>query len=273
MTTFDAGELGAGDGEPAHEVYFKESVYGPVSGTVTVKGAPYAVANDAPTAGREPAGELAFSELDSEQGALAGSSSSKPPTSSRRRSTWPTSTAKTSRTSRPGACRSSLREPTRACRRWATANTTGRGFLSLEQHPHEVDPASGLLLNWNNKPAPEWGAASNNYSYGPVQRVQLYTGFKKQAMNEAKDVRIMNTGRDARICAPSRSGRRSSRCSPVAPRRANWPKSGRHRHRHGPEKGASLYGMNQPESPAAAVMDADLDADRRSGARSGPRAN
>ena len=35
-----------------------------------------------------------------------------------------------------------------------------------------------MFVNWNNKPAPEWGAASENYSYGPVQRVQLYTGFK-----------------------------------------------------------------------------------------------
>ena len=40
MTSFDAGTIGAGNGEPEHEVFFKETVYGPVSGTVTVKGAP-----------------------------------------------------------------------------------------------------------------------------------------------------------------------------------------------------------------------------------------
>jgi hypothetical protein len=43
-----------------------------------------------------------------------------------------------------------------------------QGFLSLEQHPHEAGPASDVFLNWNNKPAPEFGAASDNYSYGSV---------------------------------------------------------------------------------------------------------
>ena len=50
--TFDAGRLGAGGGEPAHEVYFKESIHGPISGTAIVAGAPYAIANDRSTRGR-----------------------------------------------------------------------------------------------------------------------------------------------------------------------------------------------------------------------------
>ncbi len=49
-----------------------------------------------------------------------------------------------------------------------------------EQHPHEVNPASDTLLSWNNKPAPEWGAASENFSYGPVHRVQLFTGSRRR---------------------------------------------------------------------------------------------
>jgi acyl-homoserine lactone acylase PvdQ len=67
MKTVDAGLLGASGSEPAHEVFFKESVHGPVSGTVTVGGAPYAVATERSNRGREPAGELAFSELDSNE--------------------------------------------------------------------------------------------------------------------------------------------------------------------------------------------------------------
>jgi len=35
MKTVDAGEIGAGNNEPAHEVFVKESVHGPISGTVT----------------------------------------------------------------------------------------------------------------------------------------------------------------------------------------------------------------------------------------------
>ncbi len=54
-----------------------------------------------------------------------------------------------------------------------------------------IEPRSDILTNWNNKPAPGWGAASDNYAYGAVHRVQLYRGFF-QGMNEANDASIMN---------------------------------------------------------------------------------
>ena len=65
MKLFDAGFIGAGQGQPAHEVKFLESVHGPISGTVTVHGRPYAVALDRSTRGDEPGGEIALSDLDS----------------------------------------------------------------------------------------------------------------------------------------------------------------------------------------------------------------
>ncbi|HXO08964.1 MAG TPA: penicillin acylase family protein, partial [Solirubrobacteraceae bacterium] len=65
MKVFDAGMIGAGQGQPAHEVTFLESVHGPISGTVTVHGRPYAVALDRSTRGDEPGGEIALSDLDS----------------------------------------------------------------------------------------------------------------------------------------------------------------------------------------------------------------
>ena len=65
MTRFDAGRLGAGGGQAARELIFYESVHGPISGTVTVHGRPYAVALDRSTRGDEPTGELALSDLDS----------------------------------------------------------------------------------------------------------------------------------------------------------------------------------------------------------------
>ena len=55
-----------------------------------------------------------------------------------------------------------------------------------------MEPTTETLLNWNNKPAPEWGAASENYSYGPLHRVLMYKGFTTKGMTEAKDVGIMN---------------------------------------------------------------------------------
>jgi acyl-homoserine lactone acylase PvdQ len=48
-----------------------------------------------------------------------------------------------------------------------------KGFLPAAKHPQQVDPPSGLLVNWNNRPAPKWGAADDNWEYGSTQRVQM----------------------------------------------------------------------------------------------------
>jgi hypothetical protein len=55
---------------------------------------------------------------------------------------------------------------------WGTGGSEWRGFLPTDQHPHEIDPAQGFLTSWNNKPAPGFSAADDDYSMGPVQRVQ-----------------------------------------------------------------------------------------------------
>jgi acyl-homoserine lactone acylase PvdQ len=48
-----------------------------------------------------------------------------------------------------------------------------KGFLKAKNHPHEANPASGELTNWNNKPAPGFGSADDEWSYGSIQRVQM----------------------------------------------------------------------------------------------------
>jgi Penicillin amidase len=123
MKTFFAGTLAATSTEPEKAVTFKETVHGPVSGTVTVSGKPYAVSNMRSTRGRESIGGFIGSALNTSirsqrdfrrpRGASASPSTS---------STWITGT---SRSSRPGGCRSAHRGRTRACRRSAPANTTG----------------------------------------------------------------------------------------------------------------------------------------------------
>jgi acyl-homoserine lactone acylase PvdQ len=50
-----------------------------------------------------------------------------------------------------------------------------RGFLAPNDHVHAVDPASGEIVNWNNKPGAGFGAADDNFAFGSVQRVQLLT--------------------------------------------------------------------------------------------------
>jgi acyl-homoserine lactone acylase PvdQ len=253
MTEFDAGRIGAGNGEPEHEVSFKESVYGPVSGTVMVKGQPYAVATDRSTRGREPAGELAFSELDSNR---VHSPEEFFEAANKLETTFNMAYVDSEHV----AFFSTGRLPVLAPGTDPSLPTLGngeynwRGFLTQEQHPHEVDPASDVLTNWNNKPAPEWGAASDNYAEGPVHRVQLYTGFKKR-MNEAKDVSIMNRGATEDLRAVKvwptieqvlAGGPAPSKLAEEAAGLVDkWV-----------EEGASLYGVNQPENPGAAVMDA-----------------
>jgi acyl-homoserine lactone acylase PvdQ len=253
MTEFDAGRIGAGNGEGEHEVLFKESVYGPVSGTVMVAGQPYAVATDRTTRGREPAGELAFSELDSNR-------VHDPQEFFEAANKLETTFNMAYLDNEHIAYFSTGRLPVLAPGVDPSLPTLGngeynwRGFLTLEQHPHEVDPASDVFTNWNNKPAPEWGAASDNYSYGPVQRVQLYTGFKKR-MSEAKDVGIMNKAatqdlRAVRVWPTieqvlSGAPAPSKLAEEAAALVDKWV-----------GEGASLYGVNRPENPAAAVMDA-----------------
>jgi len=48
-----------------------------------------------------------------------------------------------------------------------------RGFLPASAHPQQVNPPSGALVNWNNKPAPGFGSSDSEWTYGPVQRVDL----------------------------------------------------------------------------------------------------
>ncbi|MGA2321221.1 MAG: penicillin acylase family protein [Solirubrobacteraceae bacterium] len=253
MTTFDAGELGEGNGEAAHEVYFKESVYGPVSGTVTVKGQPYAIANDRATRGREPAGELAFSDLDSDR-------VHSPEQFFEAANELETTFSMSYLDSKQIAYFSTGRLPVLAPGTDPSLPTLGtgeydwQGFLSLAQHPHAVAPAGELFLNWNNKPAPEWGAASDNYSYGPVHRVQLFTGFT-HGMTEVDDVSIMNRAatQDLRAVedwpvikqvlaggpAPSKLAEEAANIVSA------WS-----------ESGASRLGLNRPNAPGAAILDA-----------------
>ena len=55
---------------------------------------------------------------------------------------------------------------------WGTGTTEWQGFLPPAAHPHEIDPPQGWFTSWNNKPAPGFGAADDQYGYGPVFRSQ-----------------------------------------------------------------------------------------------------
>lgn len=54
--------------------------------------------------------------------------------------------------------------------RWGDADYDWQGWLATEDHPQEVNPSSGFLVSWNNKQAPGFGAADDQWGYGPVHR-------------------------------------------------------------------------------------------------------
>jgi acyl-homoserine lactone acylase PvdQ len=252
--TFDAGELGAGGGESAHEVFFKESVHGPISGTVLVGGQPYAISTDRATRGREPAGEVAFSELDSDQ-------VHNPQQFFEAANNLETTFNMAYADDEHIAFFSTGRLPITAPGTNPSLPTLGtgeydwKGFLGLEEHPHEIDPASGYLTNWNNKPAPEWGAASDEWGEGPIHRVQLFKGFK-EGMTEASDVSIMNKAATQDL--------RAVEIWPTIEEVLNTPgtepsklaKEAQKTIRKWVEKGASRFGKEGPKAPAAAILDA-----------------
>lgn len=76
---------------------------------------------------------------------------------------------------------------------WGTGEYDWQGFLAPSAHPQAIDPPSGELVNWNNKPAPRFAAADDNFAYGEVHRVQLLQRGLKKGTNAVVDVvRTMN---------------------------------------------------------------------------------
>src|SRR5439155_13269019 len=56
--------------------------------------------------------------------------------------------------------------------RWGDSRYDDTGWLGFAGHPRAIDPTSGYLVSWNNKPAPSFAAADNDWGYVPVYRSQ-----------------------------------------------------------------------------------------------------
>ena len=54
--------------------------------------------------------------------------------------------------------------------RWGDAAYDWQGWLATDDHPQQVNPPSGYLVSWNNKQAPGFGTADDQWGYGPVHR-------------------------------------------------------------------------------------------------------
>jgi acyl-homoserine lactone acylase PvdQ len=173
MRTFDGGTL---NGKPLD---FPITVHGPVVGTATMHGRRYAIAHQRSTYGQDGNSVAALRDMTLGAG--------RTPQGFFRAANEFGFTFNWIYASRKHiAYFSSGRLPRRAIGLDPLLPTLGtgrydwRGFLSLAQHPHQIDPRSGIFLNWNNKPAPGWTQGDDQHGYGAVQRVQLFRGFPRK---------------------------------------------------------------------------------------------
>jgi acyl-homoserine lactone acylase PvdQ len=159
-------------GEPDQDVSYFETSHGPVVGYATVTGKRVAISVQRSTRGRELLSARAFYDLDtgrvtSARGFLT--------TMSRVELAFNWFYAD----DRDIAFFSGGRLPVRASRTDPALPTVGtgeadwRGYVPFAGHAQAVDPPSGAILDWNNRPAAGVGAADSNFSHGSVQRVDL----------------------------------------------------------------------------------------------------
>jgi len=70
---------------------------------------------------------------------------------------------------------------------WGNGKWDWRGNLSFKKTPKDINPARGWMTSWNNKQAPGFRANDGNFSFGPVQRVQMLDdGIKRYKKQDGK---------------------------------------------------------------------------------------
>ena len=184
MRRFLAGTLKA-QGQPDRQISYWETTHGPVVGYATVGGRRVAISLQRSTRGRELLSSRAFYELN-----RAEVTSAKDFLSTMNGVEFGFNWFYAD--DRDIALFSSGRLPIRAAGTDPALPTVGngdydwRGFVPFAGHAQGINPPSGVILNWNNKPAADVGAADSNFSYGSVQRVDLLraavTSHKKHSL-------------------------------------------------------------------------------------------
>ena len=170
---FNAGEL---NGQP---LTYDQTAHGNVFATATIDGEPYALSRRRSTFGRDGLNLAALKDMTE-----GDASTPNKFFNAANKFGFTFNWAYTSR--KKNAYFTSGRLPTRPPgldRRLPTIGTGDyewTGYLSRDQHPHDVTGPNGLLLNWNNQSAPGF-MHGDNEAYGSVHRVELFDGWSQKA--------------------------------------------------------------------------------------------
>jgi acyl-homoserine lactone acylase PvdQ len=258
MRRFIVGTLKA-QGQPDQELSYDETTHGPVIGYAKVAGKRVAISLQRSTRGRELLSTKAFYDLNTGR-----VDSAKDFVSTMNGVEFSFNWFYAD--DRDIAMFSSGRLPVRAAGTDPALPTVGtgdfdwRGFVPFFAHAQGVNPPSGTILNWNNRPAANVGAADSNFSYGSVHRVDLLraavAAHKKHtlatltgAMNKAatQDLRVVRVWPIVKAVLQTGPAP-SARAEAAASLLDNWRLSGSSR------LDRDLDG--RVDDPGAAVMDA-----------------
>ena len=258
MASFDAGTIVGRPGEPDQRLTYPETIHGPVRGYATVDGTKVAISVKRSTRGRE-LGSLGFF-LDLSMNRVRSAKDFV-----RTASTMELTFNWVYADSRSIAQLTSGRLPLRPATVDPGLPTKGtgeyewQGFAPASAHAQTIDPASGVILNWNNKPARGYAGADDEWTWGPVQRVDLlWAGIQRRqkhtlasvvaAMNGAatQDLRLMRVWPVIRDALARGSG--TPRAAAAAAQLDAWYAAG------GSRLDANLDG--KIDAAGAAVLDA-----------------
>jgi acyl-homoserine lactone acylase PvdQ len=167
MGTVNAGSI-KGEGS----VRYRTTVHGPVTGYATAGGKRVAIARKRASFGRDVLWQLPF--RDATIGRISGTRSFVK-AFARSPFTFNVGYADDRDIAMFSAGELPRRDP-RVDPRLPTLGTGAyewRGILPARKLPQQVNPGGGALLNWNNSPAPGFGAADDNWAYGSLHRVSL----------------------------------------------------------------------------------------------------
>ena len=258
MRTFDAGVLRESAGQADQRLVIHMTVHGPVVGYAHMNGQPVAISSERSTRGREVESGRAFADLNANK-VRSASDFFKVINQEEFAFNW------VYVDNRDIAMFSAGRLPHRAADvdvglpTMGTGDFEWQGVEPLAAHPRAINPSSGAILAWNNRPAREYAAADDDWGWGSVHRQQLLQvalarknvtpAFIVGAMNQAatQDLRVVLVwpvirGMLDRVDAPS------GRASQLVATLDSWLGRG------GSRLDGDLDG--KIDDPGAAIMDA-----------------